>query len=472
MKINIIGTGFGAQDITIRSFQVLLCGGKTIAKSSTTCGIDILKQCNIKIETCDDIIQKLENCDEQNREIAKRLIVAADVLGEINFLIEGNGFDNGVIQYLTNCNLEFFPTLSRTSYLKTKQNISSFTELSATEFSSIRNIGGELAKAIYIFGINSKELAIDVQNGLSKLINFDNEIVLFSNIEKVISLSKLSNLEYYDDNTAIIAIQKDVLDKTVFTFADLLEIIAKLRGEGGCPWDRAQTHQSIRKNVIEEAYEVAEAIDLKSEEKLKEELGDLMLQTVLHAQIAKDEDEFEISDIINILCRKMIDRHTHIFGADKVVGEDEAHNVWDKNKEKLKGQTRPIDSILDVPKTLPALMYAQKISKRAARSNFDFENVNQIFAKLNEEIDELKEAITNNTNISEEVGDLLFAAANIARFLKVDAEEALTYTSQKFIDRFSKMQDYIDLNKVDYKNLSLDEWNNIYLIAKEKLETE
>jgi tetrapyrrole methylase family protein/MazG family protein len=236
--------------------------------------------------------------------------------------------------------------------------------------------------------------------------------------------------------------------KETYTITDLLAIMRLLRAPGGCPWDAEQTHASIRMNVIEEAYEVAEAIDIAaasadpSSAVLCEELGDLLLQIVFHAQIASESNRFCFDAVCNEICQKLIYRHPHVFGNLEVGNTEAVLRNWDALKSKSKGEQRASDSLENVPKLLPALMRGEKVGKRAARAGFDFENAEQIIERLKEEVAELEFAVINKNNdeIEEEFGDILFTCCNLGRFLNKDSEKALTKAINKFIMRFRTVE--------------------------------
>ncbi|WP_461830172.1 nucleoside triphosphate pyrophosphohydrolase [Aquifex sp.] len=246
-----------------------------------------------------------------------------------------------------------------------------------------------------------------------------------------------------------------------YTFQDLIKVMEELRQK--CPWDREQTHESLKKYLIEEAYEVLDAIDSKDDEKLKEELGDLLLQVVFHSQIAKERGAFDVNDVIDTLVKKLIERHPHVFGDAKP--EDVLKN-WEKKKmEKRK-------SIFEgIPKHLPALMRSQKLQDRASQVGFDFERIEQVFEKIEEEINELKESLEKNDkeNIKHEIGDILTAVVELARFVGVDAEEALQEANDRFIRRFSYIEKKAKEMGRSLQDMSLEEMDRLWMEAK-KLE--
>ena len=213
--------------------------------------------------------------------------------------------------------------------------------------------------------------------------------------------------------------------KDEYNIEDLIRIVEVLRAPGGCPWDREQTHQSIKKNFIEETYEVIEAINKDDVEGLREELGDVLLQVLLHCQMESEKGVFDFNDVANDLCKKLVVRHPHVFGEKSAQNEAEALERWDEIKLKTKGMKKQSEAMLKVPREFPALMRAQKIQEKAAKAGFDWNDENGAIEKLLEEINELKNALSggNQNEISDEMGDVLFSCVNISRFAKSDAEE-------------------------------------------------
>lgn len=243
----------------------------------------------------------------------------------------------------------------------------------------------------------------------------------------------------------------------------LVDIIAVLRGENGCPWDKEQTHKSLRPNMLEEAYEAVDAIDDADISNLREELGDVLLQVVLHAQIAKDNGEFDIEDIAKELSAKLIHRHPHIFGDVHVESADDVMVNWDKLKKEEKTYRK---SILDgIPKSQSALMSAQKISKKVVKVGFEWDSVESLKNCIRSEYKEFDEAVKsgNYEFMEDEMGDIFFATVNLARWYKIDAEQALLRANKKFIKRFKKME---EIKTKPFEEYSYEEFNNLWKQAK------
>ena len=250
-------------------------------------------------------------------------------------------------------------------------------------------------------------------------------------------------------------------------FATLVDIIAKLRAPDGCPWDRKQTHASLRENLLEECYEALAALDEGGSAKLREELGDLLMQIVLHAQIASEAGEFELGDVIESINTKLIHRHPHVFGSEKVKDADEVAHNW----EELKQEEREVGvSILEsVPGQMPALGYSQSVQRRVAQVGFDWADIDGVIDKLVEEVGELKRADSREER-AWEFGDLLFTLVNVARRMGVDSEAALREANRRFFRRFTCMEKACRQRGINIGELSFDEQNALWEEAKREVE--
>ena len=255
--------------------------------------------------------------------------------------------------------------------------------------------------------------------------------------------------------------------KDSYGVKDLEEIVRILRAPGGCPWDAEQTHQSIRRNFLEEAYEAVEAIDEGSPEHLEEELGDVLLQVVMHARMEQEAGRFDLDGVADGICKKLIYRHPHVFGDAAVSGTGEVLSNWEALKRKEKGQATNTDALEAVARALPALWRAEKVQKKARKAGFDWPDVSGALDKLSEELEELKTAAAEGTNVAEELGDLLFSAVNAARFLKVDPEDALNGATDKFIGRFRKVEAQAAAQGKAMEDMSLEELDALWERAKE-----
>lgn len=258
--------------------------------------------------------------------------------------------------------------------------------------------------------------------------------------------------------------------KEKYDINDLLEVIRILRQPNGCPWDKEQTHKSIRKDFIEETYEVIEAINKEDTELLKEELGDVLMQVVFHAQIETEQGHFNFDDVCDGICKKMIIRHPHVFSDENAETSADVLVKWDAIKKKTKNQKTQSSVIESIPREFPALMRAQKVQKKAADVGFDWDDISGAFDKVYEETQEVKEALESGDKeaVLDEVGDLFFSCVNVARFAKVDSEEALTHTTEKFIKRFKIVESLALERGIDMERASIEVLDELWDEAKKQ----
>ncbi|MDD3959074.1 MAG: nucleoside triphosphate pyrophosphohydrolase [Oscillospiraceae bacterium] len=274
-------------------------------------------------------------------------------------------------------------------------------------------------------------------------------------------------------------------DNRKFAPEDLRAIMDRLLGPDGCPWDKVQTHRSIRKNLIEEAYETVDAIDIGDPDRVKDELGDVLLQVYFHSAMAEREGTFSLDDVADNICRKLISRHSHVFGTDSADSPEAVLSVWEKNKMAEKNQNNFSQTLADVPTGLPALMRSEKLQKRAAKAGFDWPDALGAREKIDEELSEIEYELIRDGSLSyskvdagdeperydrleSETGDLLFAVVNYARLLGVDPEVALNRANERFLRRFSKMEAAAEKRGVRLDTLALAEMDHLWDEVKKK----
>lgn len=253
-----------------------------------------------------------------------------------------------------------------------------------------------------------------------------------------------------------------------YSFNDLCDIMKRLRADDGCPWDREQTHASLKKYMIEETYEVLDALDSQNPEKIADEMGDLLLQIVFHAQIGQEQGEYDIDDVTNAICEKMIRRHPHVFADATAETAEAVLDNWDKIKKAEKGQKTVAETLRDIPASFPALMRAQKVQAKAAKQGFDHETTEAALSKVFEEAEEVRECVACGKDASEEIGDLIFAATNVSRFLGENPEEALTKSVEKFIKRFEYIENKTTSSGKTLEDATLEEMDRLWNEAKEQ----
>ncbi|HHT69204.1 MAG TPA: nucleoside triphosphate pyrophosphohydrolase [Limnochordia bacterium] len=254
-------------------------------------------------------------------------------------------------------------------------------------------------------------------------------------------------------------------------WSNLVQIIHKLRSPEGCPWDRKQTHDSLKRFLLEESYELFEAIDQEDPEAIKDELGDVLLQVLLHAEIGREKGAFSIDDVISNLAEKIVRRHPHVFGDVTADTPEQVLKNWEAVKKTEQNLSERVSALDGVPSVFPALMRAEKIQKKAAKVGFDWDDTPDVVEKIHEELTELEQAMQSGLqeDVEDELGDLLFATVNLSRFVDVDPEFALQKATAKFVERFHLVESYAKEEGVDMNDLNLDELNLLWDRAKDQL---
>lgn len=262
---------------------------------------------------------------------------------------------------------------------------------------------------------------------------------------------------------------KEIPESELGKIQTLIDIVERLRAPGGCPWDREQTHQSLKRNLLEECYEALEAIDREEPGSLAEELGDLLVQVAFHADIAREAGEFTLSDVLTSVNRKLVRRHPHVFGDASVADAREVERNWERLKEQERRQQGEKQSAVEgIPRDLPALTYAQLMQDRVARVGFEWDDVSGVLDKIAEEVEELRQATSREDQVHE-LGDLFFALVNFSRWLNIHAEDALRKANRRFQQRYLKMEELAEQRGLDFARLPLDEKEKLWQEAK-KLE--
>lgn len=319
-------------------------------------------------------------------------------------------------------------------------------------------------EGVLITDIDSAETATDVKQKLMRQMDGNAAIYLTrpdGETERA-ALNALDAQALYGQGLAAYIPPLTLESKRGYTFADLLEIMKQLRAPDGCPWDREQTHDSLKRYLIEEAYEVYDAVAQNDMDMLYDELGDVLLQVVFHAEIASETNAFDLLDVTTAICKKMLNRHPHVFGNITVETSEEVLVNWDQIKKKEKGIRNFTQDLKDVPKTMPALMRSQKVQKRAAACGFDWEDYRAPFEKVYEELDELKADIEAGKAPDEEMGDVLIAVTNLARHLNLEAETVLYNGIEKFIRRFEAMEKRAESTGKSLKDMTLEEMDVLW----------
>ena len=324
----------------------------------------------------------------------------------------------------------------------------------------------KLALPLVVYDIDSRETAGDVKLVLSEKFGDEAPAVrICGQSAERIPLYEADR----DEIDALVLYDTPLLEKKRFDLDDFLAILRLLRAPDGCPWDREQTHESIRINAIEEAYELVDAIDADDPEKMREEAGDVLMQAAFHTVMEEERQNFNMTDVLSEVCLKLISRHTHVFGKDKAEGADGALGVWDQNKMKEKHQATYSDAINDVPQCFPALLRAQKIAKRMEKGGWDKPSVERFKVEFTEEYNELMKAYESGDKgaISEELGDVLMCVVSLGRAVGGECEQALLDAVKKVASRYNAYETLVLADGKDVNNLTDEEKNSYYKRAKD-----
>ena len=471
--ITVIGLGVEKGDLTKRGEQTILERAKTGApifvRTAYTKSYETVKELGVPHVTLDYVYERSRNFATLSKNLAK---VVADGGENAVYLVDGAATeDNSVKALLKKCRgkIEIIDGVSKITALARAAQFSgcSYTAISAYELSE----NTPLYLPLIVYDLDDEGLAGDVKLLLGNAVG-DEEDALFltDGKAKKIRLYELDRQKTYDYTSAVAIAENDVLKKSRFSLEDLKEIVVRLRAPDGCPWDKVQTNESIKMSAIEEAYELVDAIDSGDDDKVLEETGDLLLQTVFHAVMKEEQGVFNLTDVLTALCQKLITRHTHVFGEDKAKDESSALSVWEKNKMTEKGQDTFAKSVNDVPKCFPAVLRAQKVGKRAGKAGLDFADVDSAAEGMQRELAEFFEAYRkkDGAEAEKEIGDLLFAAVNVGRKAGCDCEKALKESTERFARRFTVAEQKALADGKDVTTLSPTEWDEYYRAAKKE----
>ncbi|MDD4439276.1 MAG: nucleoside triphosphate pyrophosphohydrolase [Tissierellia bacterium] len=472
--IQIIGLGAGSEDdLTVRAQKALSERIPAFARTDRHPIVNELRK-NIDIDSFDDNFEKYETFDEVYENIVNTLIEKSKQYGKINYCTAGSPYYGDIVtkklisEYKDQINtiiidgMSFLDKCLKLSGYADYNNIKILDCLETDEFSfdvNSFNIITQVYDLETASRLKVKLMEIYPEDADSLIID-----VLGENVNKI-PLFMLDQEKNYGFSTYFCILPIEISKNRVYNVDNLLRIVKLLRGPDGCPWDKKQTHHSIRQHVIEEAYEVVDAIDNDDVDNLVEELGDLLLQVVFHAELGSEEGYFNFSDVVTDVCKKMYFRHPHVFGDVKADDAEEALTSWENSKLKEKNLTTYTDNLKNVPKALSTLSRSYKIQKRAAEVGFDWSDAQGAVLKIKEELLEFIEEYNNHNieNMEEEFGDLLFALVNFARFEKINPDIALNKTINKFIDRF----EYIEKNSTkDLKQMTLKEMDELWEESK------
>ncbi len=470
--ITVIGLGLLKDDLTARAEKALKKSKNIFVKTAKTPTFDYFEKNQIPARSFDDVYDVAEDFAELDNKIIETLL-SENEKGDVTFCVNGGGFDDGTVQKLKmkTDDIEIIAGVSYAGHFSSVCPDTSVMSYSAYDVVSDVSFMPDKRHTVVIREIDNRLLAGDLKIKLSDVYGDEKSVYLINTVKKTdnltyIPLAEIDHGKNFSYTTTLVIPPDELLTAKRFDTHDIIEIMAKLIGEDGCPWDRAQTHESIRINLVEESYELIDAIDKGDLDGMIEETGDVLLQAVFHAMIGNADGEYDFNDVLTNLAEKLIHRHTHIFGQNKAKSAEEALKCWNEAKAVEKEYTSLSDKMEKIPKNLPALLYAYKIQKVAVKCGFDWADIDGTFDKLNEEIAEFKEAEGDDAVM--EAGDLLFSAINPMRWRHIEPETALKTACDKFIKRFKYMESEIIKDGKDVNDVNtLDEyWNKAKKIYK------
>ncbi|MBU3216925.1 nucleoside triphosphate pyrophosphohydrolase [Clostridium estertheticum] len=478
--IKVVGLGPGAIDsLTIGTLEILKNSKNIYLRTEKHPTVDYLKTLCIEFETYDNRYEENNNFDDVYRSIAEDLVDKHKLYGDIIYGVPGHPLvaETSVKLLIELCaknkiDIEISPAVSFIDAVIQSLKLDPIEGLKIIDAFDIENQVLDKRVGLLITQVYSLSIASDVKLALLEYYEADMEIYFvraagIKDLESTrkIYLYELDRQKDIDYLTSIYIPKK--IDATK-DFYDLIKVVDTLRDENGCAWDREQTHESLKKCLIEECYEVLEAIDEKDEDNIIEELGDVLLQVIFHAKIGKEEGYFNINDVIRGITNKMINRHPHIFKSLESKTTKQVLESWEIIKSKEKQFNSYTEALKHVPKNLPGLMKAVKVQQKASKVGLDFECLEDAMEKVLEELGEIRDVYKgeNRAKILEEVGDLVFSTVNIARLLDIDPEVAVNYTIDKFINRFGYIEENARNKGLELNQMSLADMDKLWNKSK------
>lgn len=481
--ITVVGIGPGGkQYLTLEAIEMIKQANPLYLRTEKHPIVDYFRSLGIKIESFDNIYDTNENFEEVYDKIVDKLLNLCEN-EDIVYGVPGNPFvaENtvqklmSVTQKREDVKLEFIAGVSFIEAIINALGKDPVNGLKIIDALQMNYQNPDMEVDIIITQVYNRFVASDVKLKLMEYYDDEYEITIIRGAgipgeEKIVKipLYELDRMDCLDHLTSIFIPKNgnDIIKK--YKMDNLVSIMKRLRSNEGCPWDKQQDHQSLKPYLIEESYEVLEALEEDDMELLEEELGDLLLQIVFHSQIASESGYFNITDVTTGICRKLINRHPHVFGELKVETTEKVLINWEEIKREEKEEQSYTESLMRIPKQLPALMKSYKIQEKAAKVGFDWDDVYGAMEKVTEELEELTDALENNKHdeIYEEIGDILFAVVNVARFLKIRPELALNNTIDKFVRRFNYIEESAKVNSKKLEEMTLKEMDDLWNEAK------
>lgn len=482
-KIVVVGLGPGdVGQMTFDAVQRLTAGELIILRTERHPVVKFLEKRDIEYSSYDYLYEEKDDFEEIYDIITKKLVEKTKKYDIINYCVPGNPFVAEkvvkrllILQREGKINLEIVSGISFIESVISTMGFDANNGLKVIDGSSFENQSVDINADNIITQVYNNTIASFIKLKLMDIYDDDQEIYIINVSESdikekmiKIELYELDRLDTFDYQTYLYIPKVDKTRKKRYDMNNLIDIMERLRSRGGCPWDIKQTHKSLREYVLEEAYEVVDAIDKDDVNSLAEELGDLLLQVIFHSQIGREEGYFTIWDVITGISNKLVHRHPHVFGEEEASNSEEVKFKWDQIKDKEKNITSHTERLKDVPKGMSALIRSYKIQKRAADIGFDWNDIDGPVDKVKEELEELLNEYysDNKENIEGEIGDLLFAVVNLSRILGTNPEIAINKTIKKFIERFEYMESESEKQGKNLKSMDLEEMDELWNQAK------
>lgn len=467
-QLTILGLGPGHMDfLTLQAYQALKSAPVVWVRTRQHPIIEPLEAEGIVFNAFDALYEEAEDFDSVYQGIVEQ-IMARLAEGDVLYAVPGNPFvaERAVQLLVAQVPADRLRVIHGTSFLDaivTRLKIDPVTGFKVVDALRLGESALENQGTLVCIQCYNTVVASDLKIWLSRLYQDDHPVTVvravgIPELEEIaeMPLYALDRYMGFDHLTSVVVADSPITRR--YTFKGLLDIMERLRLPGGCPWDREQTHETLLPYVLEEAYEVADAIRSEDVFQLEEELGDLLLQVVFHAQIGRENGDFAIEDVLDAICGKLVSRHPHVFGDVQVEHAAQVLENWEAIKRKENSHNSVTDTMRKFTPSLPALFRAHKVQGKAAKVGFDWPDALLVFDKIQEEIEEIKVSLAagNQAEVLEEVGDLLFSVVNLARKLDVDSEFSLHRATEKFIERFERVELEMSKNALDMSKLDID----------------
>ncbi|HOR85101.1 MAG TPA: nucleoside triphosphate pyrophosphohydrolase [Bacillota bacterium] len=481
-KIIIIGLGPGDySQLSLEALEIIKNSEILVLRTEKHPAVDYIRELGISFISCDDIYDSCESFDEAYKSICRRVLDFCSEKGQVVYAVPGHPLvaEKSVELIAAEAGKDIqviiIPALSFIDAILSTLRIDPIYGLKIIDGLNIKGQKPDTKCGNIITQVYNRLAASEIKLMLMNHYKDDFEIFVIraagvkglEHVEKI-SLYELDRIEWVDHLTSVY-VPPAAEGARYRNFDDLTELMESLRGDNGCPWDKKQTRESLKPYLLEETFEVLDAIDKGDISLIAEELGDLLLQVVFHSQIAKEDGEFDVNEVITGIVDKLIIRHPHVFGDVKATSESGALKSWEASKREHKGIDTYTQTLVDVPGVLPALMRAYKVQQKAALAGFDWDNAEDAFSKVYEETEEVREVYKNGEKaiIEGEIGDLLFSVVNVSRLLKVQPELALRATTEKFINRFKYIEETALQLGRKLDKMSLQEMDKLWNEAKQ-----